>query len=271
NILMMQDRIEANLQEQKAEPIRSNLFPMLESYGIKINTNLIADAECGQINLMTQRGIFRMNTPVSYPFLPLISNMNKDNMIVKNIDQMQLIFASEIDTSGNLAYEPLLYSSANSQLITFPKLDIGVEQYMNKNLKTMFIDGPFNIAGIFSGHFQTYFADRAAQEGGLTETTSARIILITDLEFIEDSGASGMKTNTEFVQNAIDYLASENTLIEIRSREIEYKPLKEISNGAKKLVRWLNILLPSLLLILIGILRYQKELQRRKFLGELYE
>ena len=75
----------------------------------------------------------------------------------------------------------------------------------------------------------------------------------------------------EFLLNAVDFLASEEALIEIRSREVIYKPLKEISNGAKKAVRWLNILLPSFLLILFGILRYQKELRRRKFIGELYE
>jgi ABC-type uncharacterized transport system involved in gliding motility auxiliary subunit len=75
----------------------------------------------------------------------------------------------------------------------------------------------------------------------------------------------------DFVQNAVDYLASESALIEIRSRGTEYRPLKEIPTSARKIVKWINILLPSLLLIIFGILHYRAELKRRKYIGELYE
>jgi gliding-associated putative ABC transporter substrate-binding component GldG len=270
NVLMFQDRVFADLQTQTAEPIRSNLFDLLEFYGIKIKTNLVADAECGQVNLQQQRGFFRMNTPVSYPFLPLVTKVNSDNMIVKNVDPMQMIFVSEIDTMSSLNYEPLLYSSANSGLISFPRLDIGLEKYMNKNLKAMFSDGPYHLGGIFSGHFSSYFG-READFEGIAETMSSSIILVPDAEFIQDSGAAGMQGNLAFTLNAVDYLAAESDLIKIRSRETQFKPLKDISNSAKKIVRWINILLPSILLILLGILRYQRQLQNRKFLGELYE
>jgi hypothetical protein len=66
-------------------------------------------------------------------------------------------------------------------------------------------------------------------------------------------------------------MVSDGTLIEIRSRETQFTPLKEIKPGTKKFVRWLNILLPSILLILFGVLHYRKELKRRKHIGELYE
>lgn len=271
NVLMFQDRIHADLQTQRAEPIRSNLFDLLEHYGISIKTNLVADADCGQVNVQQQRGFFRMNTPVNYPLLPLITNVNKDNMIVKRIAPMQLIYASEIDTTGSLNYEPLLYSSQHSGLISFPRLDIGLEAYMNKNLKSMFNEGPFNLGGIFQGQFRSYFADNPLFTDIIPETTAASLLLVPDADFVKDSGGAGMNGNMEFILNAVDYLASESSLIEIRSREVVYKPLKEISSGAKKIIRWLNILLPSLLLVLIGILRYQSELRRRKYLGEIYE
>lgn len=270
-VVMFQDRIKADLQTQTAEPIRSNLFNLLESYGIKIKTNLVADTECGQINIQQQRGFFRMNKPVSYPFLPLVNNVNKENMMVKNVELMQLVFASEIDTTSALNYEPLLFTSEKSGLVSFPQLDIGVQKYMNTNLEGMFNEGPFNIGGIFTGHFKSFFAGSSEYPEAIPETTEAEIIVIPDSDFIKDSGAASMKGNSEFALNAVDYLAAESTLIEIRSREVEYKPLKEISSGAKKFIRWLNILLPSILLIVIGILRYQKELQKRKYIGELYE
>ncbi len=271
NVLMFQDRISADLQMQSAEPIRSNLFDMLEHYGIKLKSNLVADTECGQISVQQQMGFMRVNKPVRYPFLPIINNVNKANMIVKNVAQIQLIFASEIDTTGYLNYEPLLMTSEKSGVASFPRLDIGIEKFMNQRIEGMYNDGPFHVGGIFSGHFRSYFADNEQYPEAFPETTAATLILIPDADFIKDSGAAGMQGNIEFALNAIDYLASESTLIEIRSREIAYKPLKEISSGARKFIRWLNILLPSLLLIIIGVLRYQKELQRRKMIGELYE
>jgi gliding-associated putative ABC transporter substrate-binding component GldG len=273
HVIMFQDRVFADIQNQKAEPIKSNLFDMLAHYGINIKVNLINDADCGQVNVQRQQGFFRMSTPVSYPFLPLIHNVNKDNVIVKNIDQMQMVFASEIDTTktGALSFEPLLYSSQNSGLTQFPQLDIMLDKYMNKNLKQMFIDGPFVVGGIFTGPMTSYFAQNSGNMDVIPESTESVVLLVTDSEFIMDGAGAGMQGNLEFAMNAVDYMVSESALIEIRSREVAYKPLKEISSGAKKVVRWLNILLPSILLILIGIIRYRQELQRRKFLGELYE
>ncbi|RLC53416.1 MAG: hypothetical protein DRI23_00290 [Candidatus Cloacimonadota bacterium] len=273
NILFFQDRVFADIQNQKADPIKSNLFDLLESYGINIGVNLVTDANCGQVNIQRQQGFFRMNTPVNYPFLPIINDVNKDNMIVKNIDIMQMIFASEIDTTrtNELNYEPLMRTSKNSSLVSFPQLDIGLEQYMNKNLKVMFLDGAKNVGGIFTGRFPSYFANNQEYPEAIQENPDGKVLFVSDSEFIKEGAGAGVPGNMEFLLNAVDFLASEEALIEIRSREVIYKPLKEISNGAKKAVRWLNILLPSFLLILFGILRYQKELRRRKFIGELYE
>jgi gliding motility-associatede transport system auxiliary component len=273
NMLIFQDRIFADIQNQKAEPIKSNLFEMLASYGINLNTDLITDAECGQVNVQTQRGFFRTSTPVSYPFLPIIHDVNKDNLIVKDIEQMQLIFASQIDTTytGLLHFEPLMFSSKNSGLVQFPQLDISLDKYMNQNLKNMFLDGPYVVGGIYTGPIMSYFATAMGNTDVISESTESQIILVADTEFIMDGAGAGAPGNLEFTMNAVDFLVAEGALIEIRSREVAYKPLKEISSGAKKAVRWLNILLPSILLILWGIVRYRQELLRRKFLGELYE
>jgi len=273
NVIMFQDRVFADIQNQKAEPINSNIFALLSHYGINIKVDLIADADCGQVSIQQQRGFFRTSTPVSYPFLPIIHNVNESNIVVKNIEQMQIVFASQIDTTntGNLALEPLLYTSKNSGLVQFPQLDISLEKYMNQNLKAMFLDGPFVIGGIYTGPLTSYFAAAMGDIDALVESSESSILLVTDADFIMDGAGAGMPGNLEFAMNAVDYMVSESALIEIRSREVDYKPLKEISSGAKKIVRWLNILLPSVLLILLGIIRYRQELQRRKFLGELYE
>jgi len=266
--------VKADLQNQKAEQIKSNLFALLLNYGINIKTNLVADAECGAVQVQRQQGFFRINTPVNYPFFPVIHNVNKENLIVKNLDQMQMIFASEIDTTKSkegISFEPLFFTSDHSGEVKAPRLDISVMKYLNKNLKAMFNDGPKIVAGIYSGKFPSYFRNNPNYPEAIKESPEVKILFVTDSDFIQDGAGAGIKGNMDFVLNALDYMASDASLISIRSRETEYRPLRAISPTSKKIVRWFNILFPSILLIIIGILIYKNELKKRKIIGELYE
>jgi len=273
-VILFQDRILANIQQMNAKPIDSNIFRLLNTYGISIKPNLLLDAQCGQVTVQQQRGMFRMQTPVKYPFFPIINNVNKNNIMVKNLDLMQLVFASEIDTTKigeKINFEPLLYTSKNSSEVTMPQPDISYLPYMNKDLNSMFIDEPKIVAGIYSGEFVSNFIDHTKEENAVGNTTTGKILLVTDSEFIKDGAGAGVPGNRDFVLNAVDYMVSDSSLIEIRSRETQFTPLKEIKPGTKKVVRWFNILSPSLLLILLGFLHYRKELKRRKHIGDIYE
>ncbi len=274
NLILFQDRIFADIQQLSATPINSNLFRLLNTFGVTIKPNLIIDAQCGQITVQQQRGMFRMQTPVSYPFFPIINNVNKDNILVKNLDYMQLIFASEIDTTNigeDISFEPLLYTSENSDEVTMPQLDISYVPFMNIDLNKVLIKKPKVMAGIYRGKFVSNFIDHTKEENAVGSTEFGKILLVADSDFIIENAGAGVPGNRDFVLNAVDYMVSEGTLIEIRSRETQFNPLKEIKPGTKKLVRWTNILFPSLLLILLGVLHYRKELKRRKQIGELYE
>ncbi|MCD6177433.1 MAG: Gldg family protein [Candidatus Cloacimonetes bacterium] len=274
NIILFQDKIVTDIQQMSATPINSNLFRLLSAYGITIKPNLVIDAQCGQVTVQQQRGMFRMQTPVNYPFFPVINNVNKENIIVKNLDYMQLIFASEIDTTnigGDIYFEPLLYTSANSGEITMPQLNISYQPYMNIDLNKMLKDKPKVVAGIYSGKFVSNFINHTKEENAVGSTESGKILLVSDSDFIKEGAGAGVQGNRDFVLNAVDYMVSDGTLIEIRSRETQFTPLKEVKSGTRKFVRWVNILFSSLLLILFGILHYRKELKRRKHIGELYE
>lgn len=274
NILFLQDRIHADLREQHAAAINSNLFGLLDNWGIYPKQNLITDAQCGQVQIQRVQGIFKYNTPVNYPFFPIISNVNKDNMITSNLDQMQMIFVSALDTlhlKEGQSFEPLLFTTANSGEVVAPQFDINIQNYMNIDLRKLLINGSSIVAGIYSGKFTSYYADNIDHENVIKSNDTSKIIYLADSEFIQDNAGAGIPGNLDFILNSVDYLASESTLISMRSRATEYKPLKDVSNSTKKVVKWLNLLLPSLILILAGIIRYRNVVNKRKHLGELYE
>lgn len=65
-----------------------------------------------------------------------------------------------------------------------------------------------------------------------------------------------------FVLNMVDWLALDEQLIQIRSREVTNRPLADISDGMKATVKYANIFVPTAIVVLIGIARWQ--IRRRK-------
>jgi gliding motility-associatede transport system auxiliary component len=271
DVVIFQDRVKADIQTASASVYESNIFDLLASYGIVAKKNLVSDAECGQISVRRQQGIFSFNTPVEYPYLPIITNRNIDNLIVKNIDVMQLVFASEIDTSKVINdFTPLFYSSVHSGQTTGPRFDISYNNFMQKDLRAMLTDGKKVLGGIYSGNFSSYFANDNYPDL-IPATSNARIIFVPSGSFMREDAGGRAPGNQDFVLNSVDYLAGDEALIQIRSRETEYRPLKPVSSATRQLIKILNILLPSLLLIFYGIFRWKRESNRKIRIGDLYE
>lgn len=268
NVVFLQDRIDADLQGRSASVIKSNIFKLLEHYGINIKPNLIQDAECTKVGVKQKQGIFVMQVPVSFPFFPEVNNMNKDNPIVANLENLLFYFASELDTTKvkeGVDFEPLLYTSEFSDAMS-GRFRLNYQKYMNKNLKTMFNKGPKVLAGLYEGQFPSYYSENS------DTTKAAKIIVLTDKEFIKEiSGAGGQESNTNFVLNSLDYLSGDTELLELRSREKQLRPLKEVSDNVRKAIKWINILLPAMLLIIFGLIRYRINVKKRKLMGKIYE
>jgi len=265
-VLFFQDRVEANLQNQTAKILDINLFNLLQHYGIIVKENLVADAKCGQISIQRRQGIFNMNTPVNYPYLPLISNLNEDHPITKNIDLVQNIFASELDTlQTTLKFQSLFTSSDNSGVTAAPNMNIRIDQYLQKDLRMMLLEGRKTLGGIYSGEVKSMYP------ANNLKSKDTEIIFVADSDFILNGGGASAEGNMNFFINSIDYLSGQKALISIRSRETIYRELKEVTNSQKDMIKYFNVVLPTLLLILMGIFIHRKEVKRRKQIGEVYE
>ena len=71
--------------------------------------------------------------------------------------------------------------------------------------------------------------------------------------------------------NAVDYLLGDRELISLRSREITNRPLEELTDEEKSRWKWINILLPSILVVGFGFIRLKRENSRAKVLEEIYD
>ena len=113
--------------------------------------------------------------------------------------------------------------------------------------------------------------------GALAEVTYSdnkslsQLILISDSKFISDDGGGVSPENHIFVMNAVDYLLGDRELISLRSREITNRPLEELEDEEKSRWKWINILLPSILVVGFGFIRLKRENSRAKVLEEIYD
>ena len=75
--------------------------------------------------------------------------------------------------------------------------------------------------------------------------------------------------------NTIDYMLGDSELIALRSREVLDRPLigdaEGVSNQTRLTWKIINMLLPTLLIILLGIFSRRKQNNKSKILQAIYE
>ncbi|MFN3550362.1 MAG: GldG family protein [Endomicrobiia bacterium] len=244
--------------------INSNIFDLINHYGVEIQEGLIVDPQCQKISLTMKQGFIIMQNILDYPFIPIITQINKNSYLVKDLSQVVLPFVSPIKMKENLenvSYTILFETSKKS----FVKKDIYSVNPLNDYFK-MPKDaqrGPFIVGVELKGKFKTYFDGEKIKnlkfkiENYLAESCkeNSRIIVISTGEFMDKEEV--------LIGNIIDYLAQDYELLSIRSKKISLSPIKEISSGLKILYRYFITLFPPFIVLFFGLYRWY--LRKNKF------
>ncbi len=275
-VAFLLNKVDADLQQRFGRVVDLKLEDMLENYGLRINPDLIRDAQCAPISIVQQEGGYSIQSQVQFPFIPVVNTVNKENMIVKSLQSIVMYFVSSIDTtnlaSKGLKGEILLYSSKQSGRQT----QVFFFDPMAKYTREMFNEQHIPLAAVVSGRFKSFYAgkpvptDSAANPmGSILATTDqspeTRIILVGDGDFAKDQFMGG-RDNLTFFANMVDYLVDDAGLISIRSKDVSLPPLEQVSDGTKKAYKFGNMLLPALLVVGFGIVRWRMRKAKRKAL-----
>ena len=118
--------------------------------------------------------------------------------------------------------------------------------------------------------------------GKLVTDSGGEITLITDSEFLDDNSIANMRVvrndineNYTFIENSIDVLLGDAELVSLRSREIISRPLIDEAQGQENSSlrtrwKWINMLLPSILIIAYGLIRRKNINKKSNFIMEYY-
>ncbi|MEC7855201.1 MAG: Gldg family protein, partial [Candidatus Neomarinimicrobiota bacterium] len=255
-VFFAQGGVSTDMQIQQATPIESNVFSFLKSYGFNINQNLVLDKSCGRVQVQQQMGFIRMNVPMEYPFLPIIKKFNNQEIVVSGLEQIHLFFPSEVslDTAlnDNIAGVIDLFSSSNKSGIMAGRFILSPDPKNNPFLQNLNQRGKILCA-----------SSRLVSGGEL--------IVLSDSRFLADDAGMSIPENMVFLMNTVDYLAGEKELISLRSRENTNRPLDETKDGTRSRWKWANVLLPSLIIVGLGIYRSKREKDKAEILKQIYE
>lgn len=269
------NKVDANLQQRFARTLDLAIEDLLEAYGLRINPDMVRDAQCANVSIMQQQFGFNIQSQVPFPYLPLASNFSRDNMMVKDLQGLVLFFASSLDTvriaERNLRAEILIRSSAQagrqSQFFMIdPLARFTLADFAEQHI-------PLGI--LVEGQFQSAFTDKPVPvdtAGGAvapptprTISPETRMVLVGDGDFARDQYL-GNKDNLTFFANIVDYLMDDAGLITIRSKDVSLPPLEQVSDGTKKMVKYGNLVVPPALVLGYGLLRWRMRKARRKAL-----
>lgn len=274
-VAFLLNKVDANLQKQFGRGIDLHLDDMLAAYGLRLNTDLVRDAQCANISLVQQQAGFSIQSQVPFPYLPLVSNFSKGNAMVKDLQGVILFFVSSVDTERlgalGLSGEILMRSSKQSGRLTGMFMYDPLQHYARSD----FGENGIPLAAIVQGRFTSLYqgkpapADTAAgsippPSTPLATSQETRVVLVGDGDFARDEYVGGNRDNVTFFANMIDYLVDDAGLITIRTKEAANPPLDPVADATKKIVKYADMGLPPLLVIGYGLFRWRMRRARKK-------
>ncbi|MDR0363522.1 MAG: gliding motility-associated ABC transporter substrate-binding protein GldG [Bacteroidales bacterium] len=270
-----------SLQNQNvtyATPLKLNLDDQLFEYGVRLNPDLIMDINCLPITMVTG---FTGSTPqfnlVPWYYFPLITPIST-HPIVRNINALKTQFVSTIDTVdvSGVKKTILLSSSDYSRIVRVPApIDLNVAR--QKPDMKLYSKKHLPVAVLLEGKFNSLYAYRVPPSlsnepmiGFQEKSKETAMIIVSDGDIIRnqlhrktgeplplgyDQDTKLFLGNSDFILNAISYLADNNNLLSIRSRELKIRLMdKTIIEQDRLFWQILNVVAPIVLIVIFGFI-----------------
>lgn len=265
---------EGNMAQVQSVGLEDLLF----KYGVRLNPNLIKDAQMSAA-IPLDIGNFgnRSNIQLTqWQYFPLINTFGK-SPIVKNLDAVYTKYAGSLDTvrANGITKVPLLMTSKYTSLLKAPA--IMSYNFASKNLDAnQYKAGVQTVGILLEGKFESLFKNRILPNDSRfgsfkSEGVASKIIVCSDgdipvndfdrklntpLPLGFDKYSGNTFANKDFVLNSIDYLLDDNGVIVARNKEIKLRPLDKVAlQDDRTYWQAINLIVPLVVLVLAGLIR----------------
>jgi len=224
-----------NLDDESPIPIphTSGLEPLLEERGVVATGRLVLDLASSERVNVGRQGPFQVIAP--YPLWP-IARPASDHAITSGLSALTMGWAGELEIRDSTVVQPL-WSTTEAG---------GLHALDGSILPNQEWDVPE------SELRQRWLAVAVTPAEG---DARGRLVVVGDASFMEPQFVQANPGNLSFLANAIDWLAQEEALIRIRSKDRTPPNLVFESDVGRNVLKWGNLVGVPLLFVLLGMVR----------------
>ena len=226
------------------------LVDWLTQKGVRLGADFVVDVECATINVQQRQGFFTINSQKEFPLFPRVSNF-EDHPITKGLDEVTFSFATNVvplNTDTTVSSTPIVFTSGNSGIENAPSY-IDIQRRWTEN--------------DFSMGVQSLGVAMEWLSGGL-----GKMVVLGNGDFYSNGEGQQARQlppdHVNLASNAIDWLADDTGLIELRTKGIDSRPLDSIEDGTKEFVKYANVFVPILLLLIYAFIRRLRNQRKRQ-------
>lgn len=291
NLNLNEDTLKRNGQTHTVR-YEHGLDKMLFDYGLILQDNYVLDTECAyRIAPYADGGRIQwfyhvLGTPTNHPISKNIENVSLPytGEIKLPANKKGIRLTPLLTSSANTMVQnaPVVNMMMPLNYGENPQLAADSDNPMNKKCLAAIAEGQFTsyfknrIVGAFANDPESGYKDKSTKEGKVLLVGNGRWIAnrydsmpdgrggyryrpkldYNDLQLNEDMMRMRMQHffgNQEFFQNMTDYMMGDNSVLDIRSRQIDMHPMdKEKVNQDATFYKIINLLLPIGLILLLG-------------------
>lgn len=282
-----------------------NIDKMLFDYGIKINDNLVFDVQCSPKLIPTAKqflipwfyGVRSTNTnhPIARNLDPVFFNYVSDIQFVGEDGNSKKSVLTSSTNSAVTGLAPMISLIMYKNYGPNPRLNPTPDDESNKKTIAAVVEGNFEshfknrIVSEFVNNPAVKFLDKSKSEGKIFVVGNGRFIenrydsLLRDsdstyvyrpsafnnLKMDETMAMANMQPllygNQEFFQNLVDYMMGDHSVLDIRSKQIDFHAIdKERVKNESGYYKIINIFVPTMIIVLLGTVIFY--LRKRKYI-----
>jgi gliding-associated putative ABC transporter substrate-binding component GldG len=254
------DRASVDLRTFQPTPIDSNLDTLTAAWGIELGSQLVGDVESASLNVQEKRGMFVVQRPVQYPFIPTLKSLEGDTPLTRGIVGVTMPFAVPVYTKKIDGVDVAVLAKSSPKSWLEDATAEGLSPQRDWGAADVTVTGPYNLIATARGTLPSAFDPAKKSEG------EARVFVVGSSTMLNEQVLG--PPNASLLLNLVDWLVLDPGLLAMRNRGLGEAPLSpEISDGTRAAVKFGCTAGVPLLLIVIGLVRWRLREARRAALS----
>lgn len=233
----------------------TELDDMLFKYGVRVNFDLVEDAQCNVLPLVANNGKPNMHPWVYFPRI----NPTGDHPLVKNMNLLLAGFTNTIDTIQNDIHKTILLTTSDNSRSARAPVRVSLSMMGYPINYAMFNKQHLPVAVLLEGQFHSFYENRLAPEylrvldslkhPFKPKCDSAGSMIVTSIGDVFSNGYSDKDgvlpmgyykysdeffANRAFLLNCLEYLTDNTGLLVARSKDVKLRLLDRARIKAEK-------------------------------------